>query len=810
MIVRAVAVRQTGVVLIAASALCACLPSSPTTLGGFKVSWSTKTPSLSINASDGRELLSTSGPVLESQTTTASWQEMYGAYLVTETPAPWYEPTGMSLQSGSDKQLTFQVTQSNGHRGTIQITSPLSGELALTFSTDGQNRVKTSFACAPNDHFLGFGAQTDAIDHHGHLIPIWTSEPGIGKTDDDSNVNNPEWFFIGARHQASYPLPEFLSGRGFDFVADTTRRAIFDLCQADPTKWSIENWDSSVTLRVYDGPSPAQAVERMTADLGRQPLANDLVLAPWNDAIFGSANVRNVASELRAAHIPSSVIWTEDFRGGSFTGDAYRIKEEWDVDPTLYPDIQQLATDLHNEGFRFFAYHNTFLTSGTNILAEAESPDVLIQQKSGGDYFFQGSDFVPVSMVDLTNPTGVAFVKSWLQNYASYGFDGWMADYGEWLPVDAKLFNGADAEAYHNTYPEAYHQLDAQVFASLTTDPNTRTYFTRSGTLRSCVNQPVVWGGDQLTTFDQNDGFPTALMRGLNLGLAGVAIYGSDIAGYQNDGGPPSTEELFFRWTTMGALSTVMRTHHGVEAALNWNFASDAASTAHFARWAQFHAQLWPYLKTAAQEAFSHGMPIMRVLPLMFPDDTNVWTMTDEYFFGDSLLVAPVLVQGATSRGVYLPTGTWLPYWGGAPLSGPATVTVQLPLTEIGLWAPAGSIIPTIPPLDTLMPAAAPLVTLSQVQNQRILKVFGGASGQWTDIDGTQYTLTSTPEVPASVTVGGTALPSCSTDAMPCADIDTTNRIATVKGAGLTSVALGGSTLTVKGSLQVNEIDYRF
>ncbi len=802
--------------LAMAALLTACLPTSPAKIGGFQVSWKEKPPTLSIRASNGRELLSSSGALVETQTTSASWQEMFGSFLVTENTAPWIEPTSMTLTAGSTKELTFQVGQGAHHHTTIKITSPDSGVLALALSSDGQNRIRAGFGCAAADHFLGFGSQTDATDHHGHLIPVFTSEPGIGKTNDDDNSNNPVWYLVGARHQASYPLPTFLSGRGFAFLADTTQRTIFDLCQADPSRWSVETWDSGVTLRVYDGPQPAAAVERLTADTGRQPPANDLALAPWNDAIFGSANVRNVAAELRAAHIPTSALWTEDFRGGSFYGDVYRIKEEWDVDRTLYPDIEQLASDLHAQGFRFLAYHNTFLTQGTNIISQAESPDVLIQQSGGaGDYMFLGASFEMASMVDLTNPQGAAFVKAWLQKLAGYGFDGWMADYGEWLPVDAALTGGQNALTFHNQYPGAYHHLDAEVFASLTTDPNTRTYFTRSGTLRDIRDQPVIWGGDQLTTFDQNDGLPTALMKGLNLGLAGAAIYGSDIGGYQNNGGPPSTKELFFRWTTLGALSTVMRTHHGLDAQLNWRFDSDADTTAHFARWAQFHAQLWPYLRSAAQEAFDHGMPIMRVLPLAYPTDETVWPMNDEYLFGPSILVAPVMTEGATSRSVYLPADTWLPWSSGPAITGPMTITADLPMTEIGLYARAGSIIPTLPPLDTLMPADPPLVTLADVRNQRTLLVFGGADGNWTDIDGTQYALKagSGGDVTA-IRLDGATLQSCVGKVLPCGDIDTDNRKVTVQGVGMKAVEFDTAgtpaTLTVTGALAVGEVDFRY
>ena len=59
------------------------------------------------------------------------------------------------------------------------------------------------------------------------------------------------------------------------------------------------------------------------------------------------------------------------------------------------------------------------------------------------------------------------------------GFDGWMADYGEWLPVDAELFSKEDAEAAHNRYPVDWQKLNERVLG------DDQLAFVRSGYLGS-------------------------------------------------------------------------------------------------------------------------------------------------------------------------------------------------------------------------------------------------------------------------------------------------------------------------------------
>jgi len=163
----------------------------------------------------------------------------------------------------------------------------------------------------------------------------------------------------------------------------------------------------------------------------------------------------------------------------------------------------------------------------------------------------------------------------------------------------------------------------------------------------------------------------------INLGLSGVPYVTHDIAGYS---GGPSTKELFMRWTELGAFTPVMRTHEGLRAAENWAWDSDAETTAHFARFARIHQALLPELEAAAREAASSSMPIVRHLVLMFPDDPNVVGQAEEYMFGDTLLVAPVIEEGATRRELYLPAGHWFHVFTGAEYDGGQTLTVDAPI----------------------------------------------------------------------------------------------------------------------------------
>jgi alpha-glucosidase len=102
-----------------------------------------------------------------------------------------------------------------------------------------------------------------------------------------------------------------------------------------------------------------------------------------------------------------------------------------------------------------------------------------------------------------------------------------------------------------------------------------------------------------------------------------------------------------------------------------------------------------PYIYSQFYLASTTGIPMMRPLVFDYPEDGNTIFKDNEFLFGDGLLVAPVIDEGATSRGVYLPAGDWYNYWTNEKISGGKDVTVDAPIDRLPLFVKAGSILPT-------------------------------------------------------------------------------------------------------------------
>ena len=158
------------------------------------------------------------------------------------------------------------------------------------------------------------------------------------------------------------------------------------------------------------------------------------------------------------------------------------------------------------------------------------------------------------------------------------------------------------------------------------------------------------------------------------MGLAGIPWWTTDIGGFH--GGDPNDEafrELFVRWFQWGTFCPVMRLHgdreprqpqfgttggaHCCSGADNevWSYGEEVYDICK--KYMELREQLRPYTRRLMQEAHEKGTPVMRTLFYEFPDDEACWEIEDQYMYGDTILVAPVLDPFVKEQTVYLPAG---------------------------------------------------------------------------------------------------------------------------------------------------------
>ncbi len=326
-------------------------------------------------------------------------------------------------------------------------------------------------------------------------------------------------------------------------------------------------------------------------------------------------------------------------------------------------------------------YVSPYLCVDGSLYPEAEALGLLATKFGGGTYLVDFGEF-HCGVVDFTNPAAADwFAKRILRgNMIELGLSGWMADFGEYLPIDAQLQSGVDAKLMHNAWPPIWAKVNADAVAAAGKTGEI-LYFMRAGftgTQRYC---PMLWAGDQCVDFSRHDGLQTVIVGALSAGLLGNAYHHSDIGGYTSLFGNLRTAELIQRWAEMAAFTAMMRTHEGNRPADNLQIDQDRAVLAHFARMTRIWCHLAPYLRTLSQQAADTGLPVQRPLFLHHEHDPQALDVQDQYLYGEDLLVAPVHAAGARTWSVYLPAGVgWTHVWTGRRHEGGRRVEVDAPI----------------------------------------------------------------------------------------------------------------------------------
>lgn len=625
-----------------------------------------------------------------------------------------------SEQADAGVKLRFENTDKS-RTATLE-AGPVSADeslFRLTLSGTPADSLAVPIRCDDGGSFHGFGEQYNATNQRGEAFTLFVNEQGNGR-DGGPGIS------VGDEHTTYFPMPYYLDVRGFGVLFNTARRVEVDLCANDPTVAWIEVVGGDVVeWTVLHGPGTKDVISQLAAKVGRPAQPPQWAYGLWIGSQGGRDKVLAEVDALEAADIPVTAIWAQDW-GGHRTnfdgGDGVQYRwapdeacDERDSDGQLipkdicYPDIAGMVSSLHARGYRFLAYANPFLVRDLdprftpNHFQEMEAGNWLMKNPLGETNTFIGPNFPQFDgHADLTRPGAREYIKDALRRMVTeYGFDGWMADFGEWSPLDAVVADGSDPVEVRNTYPTEWQRLTREVMEELRPDGNW-VMFARSGWSGTQGAAQIHWLGDQETNWSELDGLPTVIPAMLNLGLAAQPYVTHDIAGFARGTGP-STEELYMRWTELGAFTPIMRTHEGADKEGNWSWEKSAETIAHFRRFALVHCALRELFMALSDEAQRTSAPLLRHLMLEFPDDPRTYDISDQFMIGDVFLVAPVVTEGATARSVYFPPGTWFNAWTGEQVEGGQRMTVAAPIGQPPVYS-LGSDHPELREAEALSP----------------------------------------------------------------------------------------------------------
>lgn len=478
--------------------------------------------------------------------------------------------------------------------------------------------------------------------------------------------------------------PFYVTSRKYGVYVDSLALGRATIAVNDRTSFTFDA--PALTYYVIYGPSYAQVLARYNELAGGSlmpPLwAFDAIW--WRDdhhADFASNGVTNAqalvkkdADTLQRLQIPASAIWLDRPWGSGGGGLGGWGNFDFDTGPTGFPDPDGMIADLAGRNMYLLGWIAN--RANNAMLTDPVFAPALFSAANG----FAGN-FTTTPGLDLRRPEAFAHFKNRLRDsFVKRGMRGFKIDRGEQGEVPAALQSELavlTAKAAHDATADV---LGAEGFTF------GRNVYDRA---RKYV---AVWNGDSNSTFA---GMSDSLKQLLRLGAIMYSMVSSDTGGY---GRAPSAE-LFARWLAMSAHAPMMQVLLGPNRTI-WNDYEKGPNANPrlpvIARtFVREHHDLIPYARSLVHASTRTGLPAMRMMPFVFPDDPAVADMFDQYMFGDALLVAPVLTAGATSRSVYLPAGVWIDYNDRKTRhTGPATITASAAIDVIPRYVRAGAIVP--------------------------------------------------------------------------------------------------------------------
>lgn len=548
----------------------------------------------------------------------------------------------------------------------------------------GSDIVKMSKIAQRMESYYGLGDKPTHFNLKGKRVENWvTDQYAFGKDQDPLYKAVP--FYVGLHSDIAYGI-----------FFDNTFRTFFDFCQERRNICSFWAQGGEMNYYFIYGPEMEGVVTSYT-DLTGKPEMPPLWALGYHQSkwsYYPESNVREIAKKFRDLKIPCDALYLDiDYMEGfrCFT---------WNKE--YFPEPKKMVDDLEKDGYKTVV----IIDPGIKIDKEYSVYNEAIEN----DYFCKRADGPLMrgkvwpgecNFPDFTNPA----VREWWADLYSE-LIGDMGIHGVWndmnepavMEVPTKTFpldvrhdydgNPCSHRKAHNVYGmqmarATYHGVKKYTYPKR---PFIITRAAYSGSQRYCSS----WTGDNVASWEH---LWVANQQIQRMSLSGMSFIGTDIGGFAEQ----PTGELFMRWIQLGIFHPFCRTHssgdHGDQEP--WSFDEEVTNITR--AYIELRYQLLPYLYTMFWDYATHGIPMIKPLVYFDQEDHQTFYRTDEFIFGNQMLVCPILEPNALGRRMYIPRGDWYSYWTDEIVEGGKEQWVDADITKIPLFVKAGAIIPKYP-----------------------------------------------------------------------------------------------------------------
>ncbi|WP_288242980.1 alpha-xylosidase [uncultured Bacteroides sp.] len=528
-------------------------------------------------------------------------------------------------------------------------------------------RATLSFHAKADECFYGTGERFAKMDLSGKTIQL--------RNQDAQGVNN---------RRAYKNIPFYLSSENYGLFLHTSSFAKFSLADHSTRSAQIMVNEALIDCFIIGGETPEEIL------FGYRQLSGFPSMPPlWSFGVwmsrmtyFSADEVKQICDRLREEDYPCDVIHLDT---GWFETDWLC---EWKFNEERFPEPEKFIRDLKSKGYRVSLWQLPYIAYTARQYKEATENNYISksEKKIQGASNFSVQDYA--GTIDFTYDKAVEWYKNLLKELLDMGVVCIKTDFGEDIHLDAAYYSMSPGKL-HSLYPLLYQKAAYEITKEITGDG---IIWARAG-WAGCQRYPLHWGGDSACSWD---GMAGSLKGGLHLGLSGFGFWSHDVPGFH---GVPNfmnsvlPDDIYVRWTQFGVFSSHLR-YHGSAKREPWYY----PKIAHIIKkWWKLRYKLIPYIVEQSEKTTRTGFPVLRSLIMQHPDDRTCRHIDDQYYFGDNMLVAPVM-NAENKRDIYLPEGKWVHFFSGEVYEGRQWLRDQyVPLEEMPVFVKCGASIPMYP-----------------------------------------------------------------------------------------------------------------
>lgn len=540
---------------------------------------------------------------------------------------------------------------------------------------------KLDFLLNDDEKIMGGGQRVLGMDRRGHRMPLY---------------NRAHYGYTTESNQMYYSLPLVISDRQYSILFDNTASGFLDIGKTKSDTLSFEADSGRMAYMVFSGSDYPSLINEYVQVTGTQPMPPRWAFGNFSSR-FGYKNQQQVldtidqfiASDMPVDSIILDLYW--------FGNDIKGFMGNLDWDKETFPQPKEMIAQLKEKGIKTILVTEPFVLSNSSRWQDAVDKKILMKDENGEpkrfDFYFGNT-----GLIDLFDERGKKWFSNIYSDLTQQGVAGVWGDLGEpeVHPDDGIHFVSEMNKTYsgktlHNVYGHEWAKLVYQ--NQLEQKPNERPFIMmRSGFAGTQRYGMIPWTGDVSRSWD---GLKPQVELSLQMGLQGLAYTHSDLGGFA--GGEAFDKEMYIRWLQYGVFQPVFRPHAQDNIAPEPIF-HDQQTQDIIRRYLKLRYRLLPYLYSMAYQNSTTGMPLMR--PLMFDDqnDKSLLEIKDKYYWGDAMLVAPIVEPNLTSKSVQLPKGQWFDFWTDTFYQGGQKIDYPVSLETIPVFIKAGSFVPMVNP----------------------------------------------------------------------------------------------------------------